>query len=476
MGTEDIEEAINSTAKKMEDLRKVFEFLHSHSSSIISFAIQWKDIEDHFSSIEKSIAERFRELKELDSSSVEKKPALMFETKENELDEVQPRPELKALCVKMDGEGLISFITENRRSIADIRRELGPALLSAPDPVTLVLDSLDSFSPPKNTMGGEIQPIRRTCASILECFNGLSLEIRPQARDRARKVALEWKGMIKDGKGDNGTVALGFLHLVAAFGVVESFDLDYILDLLVLLAKRKFIIDLCRSSALVKKMPNLIDKLNNSGKQLDAVKFVLAFNLHDKYPPASLLKAYIKESKRVANEIRTNGNNSLQSKNVSASKEIEALKSVIKTVEEYKLGSAYPCENLQKRIEQLERQKTENKSEKKRAPAAADTSNKRLRPSNSFAPVLAAGPLAHYPTQLGHVDRASYANFPGSYSSSTVPSLFNQGSSSLSGNYAGLLSHAPPKSYMHLSESLPGSAYYNSYNNPNPPYSPTHYP
>jgi len=57
---------------------------------------------------------------------------------------------------------------------------------------------------------------------------------------------------------------------------------------------------------------DLIQKLNSKGRQLDAVKFIYAFNIVDKFPPVPLLKAYITESKKEAKEVRKKRNNPLQ--------------------------------------------------------------------------------------------------------------------------------------------------------------------
>lgn len=549
MGTSDIEAAINSTNQRKEDLRQAFEFLQSHSSSIISFSLQWKDIEDHFSSIEKSITERFNELKELDLSSVaekhasaplsvkveqtekkplavkfeqtEKKPqALKVEQTQEKAEEIKPRLELKDLCRKMDAEGLFSFITGNRNTIVAIRDEIRPAILSAPDPVSLILNSIDQFDPSQKTTAAELRSNRMTCISILECLNVSALEISQQSMDRAMEVALKWKGLITDGKGVNGTVVLSFLVLVAAFGLVESFEADYILDLIATVGMKRSIMDLCRSSAFEGKMPDLIEKLINSGKQLDAIRFVVAFNLSSKYPPAALLKAYLKQAKTNAHEVRVKGNNSFDSQNQATLKEIDALRAAIKTVEECNLGSLYQIEPLQKRIEQLEKQRTEIKQRKRGlAPANASNSNngkypkqlhkkppsKRPRTSNSSVPAVSAQhqarnpahPSEHNPThlpahnpphppphnpphppphnpphppahnpvhpleQIGAGDRIPYGDFTGSYSWGAGQSLHNHGRSSFAGDYVGLGgSHALPRSYINPSESIAASGYY----------------
>ncbi|KAL0924778.1 hypothetical protein M5K25_005635 [Dendrobium thyrsiflorum] len=490
MGIADIEAAINSTTEKKEDLRKAFDALQSYSSSLSSFTLQWKDIEDHLSSIEKSIEERFRELKDLDSSSNVKKatatsPVSKVGVKQDK-PVVQPRSELNALCVKMDGKGLRSFIIDNRKDIVAIRRELGPALLFAPDPTELVLNAIGDFFPLEKTVEGELVSIRRTCLTLLECLHDLALEIKPLARERARGVAVEWRELLNGAKGDTSLVVLGVLHLIATFGLIDSFEVDDILDLIVLVARRKTIVDLCKSAALSENIPDLVEKLNNKGKQLDAIKFVIAFNLMDKYPPASLLNAFIKESKKAAEELRNKGNHSAQSKNEASSKEIAALRAVAKIVEEYKLGSVFSCVNVQKRIEQLENKKaerkpekklenqmTEKKPEKKRGASAIAASNfnvrgqkqqheqpnKRPRPSASAPSVHAAHPFAHnHHTQLGRADLAPHAGLSGPYALPTAPSLYNHVIANLSSNSVGL-GGSLTSSWYDPSESLMGSAF-----------------
>lgn len=262
MGTADIDAAINSTAEKKEDLRKAFDALQSYSSSLFSFTLHWKDIEDHFSSIEKSIEARFRELKELDSSLVAKNavaiPLASNVGVNQDKSVILPRLELKTLCGKMDGNGLRSFIIKNRKDIVAIRQELGPALLSAPDPAKLVLDSLDGFSPPNKMMEGELVAIRRTCLTLLECFHDLSLEIKPLDREKAREVAVNWRKLLPDPKRDMSLVVLAVLHLVATFGLVDSFEVDDILDLIVQVARRKTIVDLCKSAGLDENIPGKV--------------------------------------------------------------------------------------------------------------------------------------------------------------------------------------------------------------------------
>ncbi|XP_077246163.1 truncated FRIGIDA-like protein 1 [Tasmannia lanceolata] len=144
---------------KKESLRKAFEDLQSHSAALASFTLQWKDLESHLDSIEKSIETRFKETElkenEKEQSKVstlpekEKTPAKKrvkkSPEKTNEFMEATPRPEIKSLCEKMDGKGLRSFMNKNRKELAEIRNEIVGALRFASDPAKMVLDAMGGF-------------------------------------------------------------------------------------------------------------------------------------------------------------------------------------------------------------------------------------------------------------------------------------------------------------------------------------------
>nr|XP_029117209.1 uncharacterized protein LOC105034377 isoform X3 [Elaeis guineensis] len=208
---------------------------------------------------------------------------------------------------------------------------------------------------------------------------------------------------------------------------------------------------------------DLIQKLNSRGKQLDSVKFVYAFNLEEQCPPVPLLKAYVMESKKAAKEVRKKGNNSSQSQNEAISKELGALKSVLRAVEEYKLEAAYPRENLEKQIARLEKLK----ADRKRTAAAASNSktqqqpNKRPWQSSSSKPAVAVHtvlPVIQNQPQLGLADRAPYVGLGGSYSLAATGSLYNHAGQNVSGTPIGLGGlRSPPRSYLYPSNSLVGT-------------------
>ncbi|KAI0525019.1 hypothetical protein KFK09_004409 [Dendrobium nobile] len=439
MGIADIQAAINSIPAKKEDLRKAFEDLESYSSSFASFTLQWSDIDDHLSFIEKSIDKRFRELK---AKPAPEKPTAPVSAANAKVGQdrlvIEPRKDLKYHCVKMDAMGLKSYIID-RKDNAAVRRELGPALLCSPDPVTLVLDSFEGFVSSSGKTQSENQTIRKTYLVILECFHGLKLEVKHSDKERARRVAEDCYDLIKIQKNNHNrqiifnserkeknhhvVVLMVFLRLIVTFGLLEYFAIGDILDVLVTVASKKNIVDLCRHSALEEKLPDLINKLNKKGRQLDSVKFVLAFNLQHKFPPASLFEAYIKEAGKGFQKRALQGKNSAQLKSKAISEQIIAVRAVIRAVKEFDLGDLYPPGSLQNRVQQLKKQRLEKEKqwlENKGMSVLPDDQNqnqnqkqnqhqqpnKRPRPSDSSATVLHPHPHSQIQPQPGPVNSA----------------------------------------------------------------------
>ncbi|XP_077214891.1 truncated FRIGIDA-like protein 1 [Tasmannia lanceolata] len=365
--TKSISAAIKSIPSKKESLRKAFEEVQSHPSSLTSFTLQWKDLETHIDSMSKSVQSRFKELESKEkqnplvkksekSDNVAKKP-------EESSSEAKPKLELKSFCVKMDGKGLREFIIENWKELSLLQNEIVSALRSASDPAKLVLDAMNGFfsSNPKSRDEKErelFSAFRHTCILLLDCLSMISPEIKNSVKERAKKLAIEWKGMISPRREDRLKVWV-FFQFLASYRLVSVFDAVELLDLTAFIARWKETIDFIRTHGLADKIPDFVQKLVIKGKQLDAVYFVYAFELVNKFPPVPLLKTYLKESEKVAEEIRKRGKYTTRSENEAKDKEIAALKGVITCIEEHSLESEFSSENLEKRISQLEKQKAE---------------------------------------------------------------------------------------------------------------------
>ncbi|CAH2050995.1 unnamed protein product [Thlaspi arvense] len=142
----------------------------------------------------------------------------------------------------------------------------------------------------------------------------------------------------------------------------------------------------------------MIEELISRGQQVDAVHFTFEVGLVDKFPPVPLLKAFLKDAKKAAASILEDPNNSGRALHLAARKEQSALRAVIKCIEEYKLEGEFPSDDLKKRLEQLEKAKSEKKRTSPVVPA-----NKRTRASNG-------GPMP--PAKAGRSTNASYAGVP----------------------------------------------------------------
>ncbi|KAK6947030.1 Frigida-like, partial [Dillenia turbinata] len=465
---------------KKENLRKSFEDLKKVSSFLSNFILTWTDLESHIDLLKSSIEERFKELQSKESQLQLQSPrtppeqvkeqnttsqkALVVTNSSNSVPDdghdVKPRIELLKLCEKMDGKGLRKFINDNAKDRQQIRLEIPGALKLASDPAKMVLDALEGFYSENSSSKGEKDPavsgFRRTCIMLLEELKVLGPQINANERERAKNLAVQWKGKLSR-NGKNPLEALGVLQLLATFNLAAEFDAGEVLDLVVNIGRYRQAMELCRalgysdrisgctakmltvnfgrdtfssyfhveiakvgctrvsadlhlnlvlvmfkiskslfqstSSALVPKSPvihmfmqpnvyhlvasiffgglilmvaallvaDLVQKLINNGKQLVAVKFVYEFGLAEKFQVVTLLKEYVKEAKKLAQKIRKEKKSSLQALNEATAKEVSALKSVIKHIEDYNLESEYPKGNLEKRVEQLEKQKAERK-------------------------------------------------------------------------------------------------------------------
>jgi hypothetical protein len=144
-------------------------------------------------------------------------------------------------------------------------------------------------------------------------------------------------------------------------------------------------------------MPEMIEELISRGQQLDAVHFTYEVGLVEKFLPVPLLKAFLKDARKAAASILEDPNNAGRASQLAARKEQSALRAVIKCIEEYKLESEFPPENLMKRLEQLEKAKNE-----KRKPAPV--------PANKRTRVCTNGPMP--PAKAGRLTNAYVSSFP----------------------------------------------------------------
>ena len=463
-----ISAAMDAVGVKKERLHKAFLDLESHSSALVNFTLQWKELEEHFDSIEQAMRKRFQELGEKEqkngavtqSSSPPKADAPV--TKETTpaisktttttttttpapATEVKPRAQLKSLCEKMDAEGLRKFIVDQRKEVASLRNESPAALRFAADPAKLVLQAMEGFYPADRSAKADkkdtgLPAQRRACILLLEALVPVVDEVSSDSKEQAKKIAVEWKSKVTidtEAANGNSLEAQAFLQLLASYGISSEFKADDLCELVLLISRRRQTPELCRALGLTEKMPDVVEKLISSGRQIEAVNFAHAFGLVDKFSPVPLLKAYLKDAKKVSQETLKSGNNSTAAQNEATSKELSAVRAVIKCIEEHKLESQF-SENLEKRVAQLEKAK----ADRKRSAVAVKSQTKRPRANGggagAYVPPTSTVERAPNAYAASAADRSLFrpadrAQFPGAVAGVAPYGLAGQGTYDRSG-------------------------------------------
>ncbi|CAK9866861.1 unnamed protein product [Sphagnum jensenii] len=483
MATEEdpIAQALEAGSERKDRLEKVFANLEVQRRAIMDFTMEWKDFEDYFADLDRSLQQRFQDLiakeeafesksKQLQETLDKREEAVsareqamlsrvqeqkdsaiasLFEEKrkwqeeknrleaEAAVSDVRVRPQLKALCENMDGDGLRKFLVDHRKDVGAMRTELPPALQCAIDPARMVLGALDGYhlpdpvGPEKNRDAGAFAN-RRACILLLECLAvaladpvlGSDHPVVPSnIKESAKQVADHWKSKMDSTPVDAPAFPLdaqAFLQLLTTFGLAPEYNDDELCKLVSAIARRRQTPALYRSLGLSAKIPDVVDRLAKEGKQIEALSFAHSFGIMSHVQPVPLLKTYLKEARKTAQSLLKTGkqNSSTAAQNDAAMKELAALKAVLKCIEDYDLENQFPSMPLLKRVGQLEKAK----SDRKRTAVAVKANTKRPRASN-----VTGGEYGAVPVPNNNNDNRNYYRPPpdrsqGQYSIAVGPS------------------------------------------------------
>lgn len=352
--TETIAAAIDQIDEKKQNLKKAFDDLQSHRSLLSpSFSLSWSDIDSHFSSLQSSLSNRLRLL--------QSEPPLPNDSPRIETDDAEAtvviRPELRALCEKMDSIGLSKYLADHWDDDAMPNQDLSAAFRYSPDPASMVLNAVYGSS--KAPTSGKTIDVRRVVVLLMEALIDLDdAKITPDTKEKAKKLAEDWKTKI----GNKPFEALLFLHLIAAFGLGSEFNPEELSRYLVMIAKYKQATLVCNKIGLDKeRVGEVITKLLSTGKPILAVRFMYECGRTDGFEPVSVLKGYVKEAREAAERVRKEDNYSLKSQNEATDKEVSALKAVIKIIKDQGLEAEFSEERVEERVEELEKHKAQRK-------------------------------------------------------------------------------------------------------------------
>ncbi|XP_017231643.1 FRIGIDA-like protein 4a isoform X2 [Daucus carota subsp. sativus] len=395
-----------------DKIQTFFTQIEEHKNLLTSITDFHKTLATHFTSLSETLAQKSQNLDaQIESFHTQSKKSLeLLENRENSIPEreaslVARINEQKGVSIsdiesdnvgrnlgellrmyfrRMDGSGLVKFLLAKRKESVVLRTELGSAVEEAVDVFALVLDVVEEFVGLKSEGGVGMADRRWACGLLVQVVVPLEegkvgeVMVGSSLKERAMMVLEKWKGMLGGG-GESGVgagEATMFLQIVYGFGLKDRFEEKFLRSMVLEFAGRR---DMAKIAAAV-GFTDIIDELVKSGKEVEAVYFATEFDLTEKYAPVSLLKSHLKNIRKNANSISKNGKYSAAAVDEANNSEMIATKAIIKCVEDHKLESQFPTDNLKKRITQLEKAKAEKK---KSASSVSKPSNKRAHGGSS---------------------------------------------------------------------------------------------
>ncbi|KAL2922657.1 FRIGIDA-like protein 4a [Bienertia sinuspersici] len=425
-----------------------FEEFQKQTSLMTSCTLLWKELSDHFTTLEEDLRKKSEALKRkiqtLDDQTKESLEVLkkrevtiegsveiaMFRAEEakksalslgitNEVDRTSGEVDdgkailmkLKGFCLWMDYEGFWRFVTMRKKELDLLRSKIPAALADCVDPPKFVLEAISEVFPvdKRADKTERVNDLGWACVLLLESLIPVVVDpvigkkrliVTPSVKRKAEGIAETWKRSLEERGGIENVKTPDvhtFLQHLVTFGIVKKDDVGLYRKLVVGSAWRKQMPKLAVSLGLGDNMPEMIEELISRGQQVDAVHFTFEVGLVDKFPPVPLLKSFLKDAKKASAAILEDPNHGGRAAHLANRKEQSALRAVLKCIEEYKLDDEFPPENLKKRLEQLEKIKTDKK---KTAPLPA---NKRTRVCNN-APMP--------PAKAGRSTNAYVSSFP----------------------------------------------------------------
>ncbi|XWS58505.1 hypothetical protein CRYUN_Cryun08bG0039900 [Craigia yunnanensis] len=197
-------------------------------------------------------------------------------------------------------------------------------------------------------------PVRKSCILLLEQLRTFLLQIEPHVNEEVLKLAVDWKEITQ--KHQKGVMAYGFLQLIVTYCLLSAYDADELLCLLVIASEYRQSPDLCLALGLTDKIHVLIETIVKDNLRLEAIAYICAFDLVDKFPPAHMLKVHLEYSKE---SLYHKAKKSHWKWHQIIDHEIAVVRKVIGCIADHKLESLYPPNDLEDYIIQLEMQKAE---------------------------------------------------------------------------------------------------------------------
>ncbi|KAL6953465.1 FRIGIDA-like protein 4a, partial [Sarracenia purpurea var. burkii] len=284
-----------------------FDEFQRQTSLMTSCTLLWKELSDHFSSLEQNLQKKSEALKrKINNLDTQTKESLqILEKREVTIDgsvsialgKVQERKEaalntlgeeiddadgggevddaeglllkLLSYCTRMDAEGFWRFVTARKKDLDAVRAQMPLALAGCVDPARFVLEAISEVFPvhKRAEKSDGVNDLGWACVLMLESLIPVVIDpilgnsrllVTPSMKERAKEIAETWKASL-DQRGGIENVKTPdvhtFLQHLITFGIVKKEDVDLYRKLVVGSAWRKQMPKLAVSLGLGDKMP-----------------------------------------------------------------------------------------------------------------------------------------------------------------------------------------------------------------------------
>lgn len=363
------------------------------------------------------------------------------------------KSELISLCEVMCGRGLRKYITSHLSSIRKLRAEVPAALKCAPKPAKLVLDCIGRFylqGSRAYTKNSPMIPGRKAGILVLEFFLLIidnDIDFDADVKQEAEQAAVAWRKRLiaEGGVGKASDIdARGLLLFVGCYGIPKVFTNEDVWDLIRLSNPKQIADSLRRSRVLVARASEILERMMNNGMKIEAVDVAYTFGIEEKFPPQKLLTLFLRDSTEASKRRKREVNNSPILLKEASEKQLGALKSVMKLLEDRKLDPTkhLPGWQVREMIDKLEKEiadlnkKIGNKVTPKRKADENEFANN-LKSQETKRPRFTGSPLISSPSIGLHEQRAAaLLDGNGLYNASVRMNL-------LDGGFSGHISNPP---------------------------------
>ena len=289
-----------------------FDDFQRQTSLMTTCTLLWKELSDHFSSLEQNLLQKSEALKlqirTLDHETkeslnqLEKREVTIDGSVDSALKSVEkhkeaallllqkPDPEdddsngevdngdglvlkLKTFCLRMDASGFWGFVIGKKKELEALRAQMPLALAACVDPAKFVLEAISEVFPvDKRSEKSEKNnnDLGWACVLVLESLIPVVVDpvigksrllVTPSVKETAKEIAETWKASLEERGGIENVKTPDvhtFLQHLVTFGIVKKEDLELYRKLVIGSAWRKQMPKLAVSLGLGDEMPGIL--------------------------------------------------------------------------------------------------------------------------------------------------------------------------------------------------------------------------